>query len=153
MNNLTFGDGEFQYYETICGGTGAGPGYAGTSAVHSHMTNSRLTDVEILESRMPVRVETFQVRRGSGGAGRWPGGDGVVREVRFLRPLTVTILSNNRRCRPFGLAGGSAGSAGSNAVLRQDGSREILGAAAQFDARAGDVLRIETPGGGGYGSA
>ncbi len=150
MNNVTFGN--FQYYETLCGGAGAGPSFDGASAVHTHMTNSRLTDLEVLEQRFPVRVTRFAIRRGSGGAGRWRGGDGVVRELQFLEPVQAAILSNRRRIPPSGLAGGSPGSCGRNYVLRADGRREELGATAAAQLAAGDRFVIETPGGGGYGS-
>jgi len=151
MNNFTFGNARHQYYETICGGAGAGPGFAGASAVHTHMTNSRLTDPEVLEQRYPVRVRKFRIRRGSGGAGRWRGGDGVVREVEFLEPMQAAILSNRRRVAPAGLAGGSPGACGRNYVLRADGRREELAATAAVELAAGDRFVIETPGGGGYG--
>jgi 5-oxoprolinase (ATP-hydrolysing) len=158
MNNLSFGNERCQYYETICGGTGAGvladgSGFAGASAVQSHMTNSRITDPEILEDRFPVRLERFAIRRGSGGAGRWPGGDGVVRWLRFLEPMTAAILSGSRRVAPFGLAGGSAGQTGQNSLCHADGRTENLSGSALVAMAAGDVLRIETPGGGGYGQA
>jgi 5-oxoprolinase (ATP-hydrolysing) len=152
MNNLTFGDAARQYYETIAGGSGAGPGFAGASAVQTHMTNSRLTDPEVLESRFPVLVERFAVRRGSGGAGRWRGGDGVVRKLRFRAPMTAAVLSNRRRVPPFGLEGGGSGAVGVNAVERADGSVERLGATAVVDVAAGDAVIIETPGGGAFGS-
>jgi len=158
MNNLSFGDGERQYYETICGGTGAGldrdgAGFAGASAVQSHMTNSRLTDVEILEERFPVRLERFAIRQGSGGEGRWRGGDGVERWLRFLEPQTVCLLSGSRRVPPFGLAGGEPGQVGENAIQRLGGAWEPLPGAAQVAMGAGDLLRIATPGGGGFGVA
>ena len=153
MNNLTFGSADYQYYETLCGGTGAGPDHPGTSAVHSHMTNSLLTDPEVLEARFPVRLERFAVRRGSGGAGRQPGGDGVVREIRFLEPMTVSVLSGRRTVAPHGLAGGAAGAPGRNTLVRADGTDVDLGGTAVLDVAAGDRLRIETPGGGGYGPA
>ncbi len=123
MNNLTFGDERYQYYETICGGAGAGPGWDGCSAVHTHMTNSRLTDPEVLEWRYPVRVEEFRVRTGSGGEGAHRGGDGAVRRLRFLEPLTAAIVSSSRRVPPYGLAGGLPGACGRNAVERADGTR------------------------------
>ncbi len=151
MNNLTFGNERHQYYETICGGAGAGPGFDGASAVHTHMTNSRLTDPEILEWRFPVRVEEFSIRRGSGGAGRWRGGDGVVRRLRFLEPMTAAILSGRRRTPPFGLHGGGPGQVGRNAVIRADGRTEELAATSGTAMQAGDAIQIETPGGGGYG--
>jgi len=152
MNNLTFGDARRQYYETIAGGAGAGPGFAGADAVQTHMTNSRLTDPEVLEARFPVRVESFSIRRGSGGQGRWRGGDGVVRRLRFLEPMTAAILSNRRRVAPFGLAGGGDGARGRNTVERADGRVEPLGPTATTGMEPGDLLSIETPGGGGYGA-
>ena len=156
MNNLSFGNAELQYYETICGGTGGGcdlegQGFAGASAVQSHMTNSRLTDPEVLEERFPVRLERFTIRRGSGGAGRWPGGDGVVRQLRLLAPMTVGLLSGSRRVPPFGLAGGAPGLVGRNTLLRADGREQELPGSIQLELEAGDGLRIETPGGGGFG--
>ena len=151
MNNFTFGDDRVQYYETIAGGAGAGPGFAGASAVQTHMTNSRLTDPEVLETRFPVRLESFAIRRGSGGIGQWRGGDGVVRRVRALAPLTAGILSNRRRVPPFGLAGGGDGAAGINRVDRADGTLETFGATATVELALGDVFVIETPGGGGFG--
>jgi len=152
MNNFTFGDGELQYYETVCGGSGAGPDHDGTSAVHTHMTNTRLTDPEVLETRFPVLLEEFAIRDDSGGAGLHKGGDGVVRRLTFHRPMTASILSNRRRTAPFGLAGGSPASAGRNLVVRRDGSVERLGATATVDMREGDSFVIETPGGGGFGA-
>ncbi len=151
MNNFTFGNARHQYYETLCGGAGAGPGFAGASAVHTHMTNSRLTDPEVLEQRYPVRIRRFTIRRGSGGAGRWRGGDGVVREIEFLEPMHAAILSNRRRVAPAGLAGGSPGACGHNYVRRADGRIEELAATASVELAAGDRFVIETPGGGGYG--
>jgi 5-oxoprolinase (ATP-hydrolysing) len=151
MNNFTFGDTRHQYYETLCGGAGAGPGFDGASAVHTHMTNSRLTDPEVLEQRYPVRIVEFAIRRGSGGTGRWRGGDGVVREVEFLEPMHAAILSNRRRIAPHGLAGGSGGACGRNYVRRRDGRIEELPATAAVDLAPGDRFVIETPGGGGYG--
>jgi 5-oxoprolinase (ATP-hydrolysing) len=151
MNNVTFGNDRFQYYETVASGSGAGDGFAGTAAVQTHMTNSRLTDPEILEWRCPVRVEDFAVRADSGGAGRWPGGDGVVRRVRFLEPATVTVLSGHRRVAPYGMAGGGPGALGRNAVLRAAGGRQELAGSDTASLAAGDILEITTPGGGGYG--
>ena len=151
MNNFTFGDETHQYYETICGGCGAGPAFDGASAVHSHMTNSKLTDPEILEQRFPIRLQRFCVRTGSGGAGRRRGGDGVVREIEFLAPLTGSILSNRRRTVPFGLAGGHAGLPGRNTIVRADHKHVEVGATAEMRFRPGDRFIIETPGGGGYG--
>ena len=151
MNNFTFGNAKHQYYETICGGSGAGPDFDGTSAVHTHMTNSRITDPEVLEHRFPVLLETFEIRDGSGGAGRYRGGDGVRRWIRFLEPMTATILSNRRLVPPFGLEGGEAGLPGRNFVQRPDGSIEVLGSTQSVSMEAGDVFVIETPGGGGFG--
>jgi 5-oxoprolinase (ATP-hydrolysing) len=152
MNNFTFGDGALQYYETVCGGAGAGPDFDGASAVHTHMTNTRLTDPEVLETRFPVLVEEFSIRRGSGGAGHHRGGDGVVRRIRFRAPMTAAILSNRRRIAPFGLAGGGAGARGINRVERKDGTVESLGATAIVAVDAGDAFVMETPGGGGFGA-
>ncbi|PZO02367.1 MAG: 5-oxoprolinase [Alphaproteobacteria bacterium] len=151
MNNFTFGDANRQYYETIAGGSGAGPDFDGTSAVQTHMTNSRLTDPEVLETRFPVLLEEFSIRRGSGGEGRQTGGDGTTRRVRFLEPLTSAILSNHRRTPPFGVAGGAAGAVGVNQVERADGTVEALGSTASVEMAVGDVFVIKTPGGGGFG--
>ncbi len=151
MNNFTFGDESHQYYETIAGGSGAGNGFDGADVVQTHMTNSRLTDPEILEQRFPVMVESFAIRHGSGGAGQWRGGDGGVRRIRFLAPMRANMLSNHRRVPPFGLAGGDDGAVGINRVERQDGRVELLDATASVDMKPGDVFVIETPGGGGYG--
>ena len=151
MNNFTFGNDTYQYYETICGGAGAGPDFDGQSAVQTHMTNSRLTDPEVLEWRFPVRVDGFSIRRGSGGAGAHTGGDGVVRRIRFLAAMSAGILSNHRRIAPFGLNGGGAGQVGVNRIERADGRIEPLGPTAAVELQPGDVFVIETPGGGGYG--
>jgi 5-oxoprolinase (ATP-hydrolysing) len=153
MNNFTFGDGERQYYETISGGSGAGPGFEGTSVVQTHMTNSRLTDPEVLEFRYPVRLESYEIRAGSGGAGRWRGGDGGVRRIRFLAPMTASILSNGRSHGAFGGSGGEPGAVGINRVERADGSVEALGHIGQVQMQRGDMFVIETPGGGGWGEA
>jgi 5-oxoprolinase (ATP-hydrolysing) len=154
MNNFTFGNDTYQYYETICGGSGAGPGFDGTSAVHTHMTNTRLTDPEILEWRFPVRLESFSIRHGSGGAGEFRGGNGIIRRVRFLEPMTAAILSNHRRIAPYGMAGGEPGQVGETYVLRAEtGERIDLGGQGQAEMAVGDVFVIETPGGGGYGAA
>ena len=152
MNNFTFGDAHHQYYETICGGCGAGPGFDGASAVHSHMTNSRITDPEVLEWRFPVLLEAFEVRRGSGGAGRHTGGDGVHRRIRFLQPMTATILSNRRSVAPFGLEGGDPGEVGRNSVRRADGTEAAVGSTESVQMASGDVFVIDTPGGGGFGA-
>jgi 5-oxoprolinase (ATP-hydrolysing) len=151
MNNFTFGNDQYQYYETISGGLGAGNGFDGASVVQAHMTNSRLTDPEVLEWRFPVRLESYQIRHGSGGRGRWRGGDGAVRRIRFLEAMTASILANNRLIAPFGMAGGEPGQPGRNWVERADGSREELSYAGSAELQAGDVFVIETPGGGGYG--
>jgi len=163
MNNFTFGNAKYQYYETISGGSGAGgevdsngkivKGFNGTSVVQAHMTNSRLTDPEVLEFRFPVRLESYEIREGSGGAGRWHGGNGGVRRVRFLEPMTASILSNGRVHGAFGLAGGQAGQVGQNIVVRCDGRIEVLGHIGQADMQSGDIFEIHTPGGGGFGSA
>ena len=152
MNNFTFGDDTYQYYETISGGAGAGPDFDGASVVQTHMTNSRLTDPEVLEWRFPVRLETFAIRRGSGGAGRHRGGDGAVRRVRFLQPMTAVMLANHRRVAPFGVDGGKPGAVGRNWVERADGTRLEFGATCAVEMGAGDVFVIETPGGGGFGA-
>ncbi|MCA1246606.1 hydantoinase B/oxoprolinase family protein [Massilia sp. MS-15] len=151
MNNFTFGNARYQYYETIAGGSGAGEGFDGTDVVQTNMTNSRLTDPEILEFRFPVRLESYAIRHGSGGAGRWRGGNGGVREIRFLEAMTAAILSNNRIYAPFGMAGGEPGERGRNTVLRADGTVEILGHIGKVDMAPGDMFVIETPGGGGFG--
>ncbi|MFM2301915.1 MAG: hypothetical protein RLZZ84_1651 [Pseudomonadota bacterium] len=151
MNNFTFGTDQYQYYETIAGGAGAGPGFAGASAVQTHMTNSRLTDPEVLETRFPVCLEQFSIRRGSGGAGAYRGGDGVVRRIRFLEPMQAGILSNRRRVPPFGLAGGAPGAVGINRLEKSSGEVEVLDSTAGVAVAAGDAMVIETPGGGGYG--
>jgi 5-oxoprolinase (ATP-hydrolysing) len=151
MNNVTFGNARHQYYETVASGSGAGEGFPGAGVVQTHMTNSRLTDPEILEWRLPVRLEEFTVRRGSGGAGRWRGGDGAVRRIRFLEAMTVSTLSQHRRVPPYGMAGGAPGALGTGRVERADGTVLDLGGSDSADVGPGDVLVIETPGGGGYG--
>jgi 5-oxoprolinase (ATP-hydrolysing) len=163
MNNFTFGNETHQYYETISGGSGAGivkdnagrvvGGFNGTSVVQTHMTNSRLTDPEVLEFRFPVRLDSYEIRQGSGGAGRWQGGDGGVRRVRVLEAMTASILSNGRVVPAFGGDGGSPGALGVNRVERRDGSVEMLGHIGSAAMEPGDVFVIETPGGGGWGSA
>jgi 5-oxoprolinase (ATP-hydrolysing) len=152
MNNFTFGNARHQYYETVAGGSGAGPGFDGADVVQTHMTNSRLTDPEVLEWRFPVRLENFEIRHGSGGRGRWRGGNGAVRRVRFLEPMTAAILSGHRLVQPHGMAGGEPGLPGHNYVERADGSRSELGPFDQTEMAAGDIFVIETPGGGGYGA-
>jgi 5-oxoprolinase (ATP-hydrolysing) len=152
MNNFTFGNQRYQYYETVAGGSGAGPGFDGADVVQTHMTNSRLTDPEVLEWRFPVRLESFEIRHDSGGRGRWRGGHGAVRRVRFLEPMTAAILSGHRLVRPHGLHGGEAGAPGRNSVERADGSVTELGPFDQTEMAAGDVFVIESPGGGGYGA-
>jgi 5-oxoprolinase (ATP-hydrolysing) len=163
MNNFTFGNARHQYYETIAGGSGAGGrfdeqgqlcgGFDGTSVVQTHMTNSRMTDPEVLEFRFPVRLDSYAIRPGSGGAGQWRGGDGGVRRMRFLEPMTAAILSNGRVHPAFGAHGGSPGAAGINRVLRADGSMQTLAHIDEVQMQAGDVFEIQTPGGGGFGSA
>ena len=163
MNNFTFGNDKYQYYETISGGSGAGGvtnaagelvgGFNGTSVVQAHMTNSRLTDPEILEFRFPVRLDSYEIRANSGGAGKWQGGNGGVRRVRFLEPMTASILSNGRINGAFGMAGGQPGQVGQNVVVRSDGRIEALGHIGQADMQPGDVFEIHTPGGGGFGRA
>jgi 5-oxoprolinase (ATP-hydrolysing) len=152
MNNLTFGDDTFGYYETICGGAGATPHAAGADAVHTHMTNTRLTDPEVFEQRYPVRLRQFSIRQDSGGAGRFSGGNGIVREIEFLRELQVSMLSQRRTCEPWGLASGGAGASGNNLLITQEGTEaEPLPGSFSQTFNAGDILRIETPGGGGFG--
>ncbi len=156
MNNITFGTSDSAFYETVGGGAGAGPGFAGADAVHSHLTNTRITDVEVLERRAPIVVREFSVRRGSGGAGRHRGGDGIVREIEFRAAMTLAVVSERRASDPFGMAGGGPGARGRNVLVRcgrrgAQGAVEDLGGKAQVDVREGDVLRVETPGGGGWG--
>jgi 5-oxoprolinase (ATP-hydrolysing) len=153
MNNFTFGDESHQYYETIAGGSGAGRAHPGTSVVQTHMTNSRMTDPEVIEWRFPVIVEQHAIRTGSGGAGQQPGGDGAVRRIRFRRAMTANILANRRRIPPFGLAGGEAGRVGRNWIERANGDIDHFGATHTATVNPGDVFVIETPGGGGYGRA
>ena len=152
MNNVTFGNDRIQYYETVGNGSGAGNGFDGADVVQTHMTNSRLTDPEVLEWRYPVLLESFTIRRGSGGAGRWHGGNGGVRRIRFLEPVTAGILSGHRRIPPYGMAGGQPGACGRNYIERADGTRTGLAGADSASIGAGDVLVVETPGGGGYGT-
>ena len=151
MNNVIFGNEQHQYYETICGGSGAGAGFNGTDAVHTHMTNSRLTDPEILELRFPVHLENFSIRTGSAGEGEYRGGNGTVRRIRFLEPMTLTILSGHRRIPPYGMAGGQPGEIGINTITRFDGLCETLSGTVQTEVDLDDVLIVKTPGGGGFG--
>jgi 5-oxoprolinase (ATP-hydrolysing) len=152
MNNVLFGDAVYQYYETVCGGTGAGPGFAGTGAVQTHMTNTRMTDPEVLELRYPVRLEEFAIRRGSGGPGRWPGGDGSRRRIRFLRPMEAVIVASRRTVPPHGMEGGAPGAPGRQWVERADGSVLPLKGQDRAELAPGEVLALETPGGGGWGA-
>jgi 5-oxoprolinase (ATP-hydrolysing) len=151
MNNVLFGTRRFSYYETVCGGAGAGPGFDGASAVHTHMTNTRITDPEIVEQRYPVRLDRFAIRRGSGGRGRHRGGDGAVREIRFLEPMTLSILSQHRAEGPYGMRGGEPGAPGGQRVVRASGEVDELGAIDGTDVGPGDRLILKTPGGGGWG--
>jgi len=151
MNNVTFGNERHQYYETVASGSGAGEGFPGAPVVQTHMTNSRLTDPEVLEWRLPVQLDEFAVRYGSGGPGRWQGGDGAVRRIRFHEPMTVSTLSQHRRVPPYGMAGGEPGALGANRVEHADGTVTELGGSDSADVGPDDVLVIETPGGGGYG--
>ena len=153
MNNVLFGNERFGYYETVCGGAGAGPGFHGADAVHTHMTNTRITDPEVLEHRYPVRLESFRIRRGSGGAGRFHGGDGAVRELTFLEPASLSVVSQHRSRGPFGLEGGAPGAPGSQRVIRVSGEEVRLGPVDGCEVEAGDRLVLETPGGGGWGEA
>jgi 5-oxoprolinase (ATP-hydrolysing) len=152
MNNLTFGNERHQYYETICGGAGAGATFDGQSAVHTHMTNSRLTDPEVLETRYPVIVEEFSIRRGSGGDGAHKGGDGVIRRIKFREAMTAGILSTRRETDPFGLEGGKSGARGANRITRKDGTQVSLKGCDETQVAPGDSVTIETPGGGGFGA-
>jgi 5-oxoprolinase (ATP-hydrolysing) len=151
MNNFTFGNDEFGYYETMGGGAGAGPDWHGQSGVHCHMTNTRITDPEILERRYPVLLREFSIRPNSGGLGKFHGGNGLTREIEFLEPLNVAILSERRVFPPYGLEGGEPGSKGENTFIRKNGRRLNLGGKNEISAQAGDAIRICTPGGGGYG--
>jgi 5-oxoprolinase (ATP-hydrolysing) len=153
MNNLNFGNKKYQYYETICSGSAAGPGFNGTDAVHTHMTNTRLTDPEILEFRYPVVLEDFHIRKGSGGKGKWHAGDGIRRTIRFLEKMECTLLTGHRVVPPFGLAGGENGQVGQNSVRRKDGSVEKLKGCDETVIDAGEAIIIQTPTAGGYGKA
>jgi 5-oxoprolinase (ATP-hydrolysing) len=152
MNNLLFGDETFGYYETIAGGSGATPHASGADAVHTHMTNTRITDPEVLEKRYPVRLHKFSIRKNSGGPGMRCGGNGTVRRIEFLKNLEVSILSQRRAAHPpYGLSGGEPGAIGRNTLKRANGSVESLPALVEFSVEPGDTLSIETPGGGGFG--
>jgi 5-oxoprolinase (ATP-hydrolysing) len=151
MNNLLFGNDSYQYYETICGGGGAGPGFDGTSGVHTHMTNTRITDPEIMEMTYPLRLEEFSLRESSGGHGAHEGGNGVVRTIRALSPATCTLVSSSRKTPPFGIKGGKAGAPGQQTIIRADGRREAIDGVATVDLAKGEAISVETPGGGGYG--
>jgi 5-oxoprolinase (ATP-hydrolysing) len=151
MNNFTFGNDRYQYYETIAGGSGAGPSFPGTDAVQTHMTNSRLTDPEVLEWRFPVLVESFCIRKGSGGAGKFRGGNGVIRRIKFNEKMIASILSGRRIVPPFGANGGAPGQTGCNSVQRADGSIEALHGTQSVEVEPGDTFVIATPGGGGWG--
>ena len=153
MNNFVWGNDDFQNYETIAGGTGAGPGFDGCDAVQSHMTNTLMTDPEILEKRFPVRLEEFSIRRGSGGAGKWRGGDGVYRRIRFLEPVTVTTLCSHRVVPPYGVDGGAPGVVGVNSALLPDGTPVALEGNDEIDLPAGGAFELLSPGGGGWGEA
>jgi 5-oxoprolinase (ATP-hydrolysing) len=152
MNNVTFGNDSYQYYETVASGSGAGEGFGGTDVVQTKMTNSRLTDPEVLEWRYPVLLESYRIRPGSGGRGRWPGGDGGIRRLRFLTPMTVTTLAGHRRVPAFGLAGGEPGALGRHWIEHPDGTLTAMAGCDSVHVRTGDVFVIETPGGGGYGT-
>ena len=151
MNNFVYGNDNYQNYETICGGTGAGDGFHGTSAVHSHMTNTRMTDPEVLETRFPVRLDEFSIRKGSGGGGKFQGGDGIIRRLRFLEPTTVTVLSSHRKVPPHGAKGGSSGQIGENSILRANGENEVLDGNDEAEMMFNDVFVLKSPGGGGFG--
>ncbi len=151
MNNILFGNDRMGYYETVCGGGGAGPDFAGADAIQCHMTNTRMTDPEILERHYPVRLERFEIRRGSGGRGRHKGGDGVTREIAFLKPVELSVLTQRRTTRPYGVAGGQPGDAGGQSIVRADGSILNLPPIGGCSVGPGDRLMVETPGGGGFG--
>ena len=151
MNNITFGDESFGHYETVAGGVGAAEGYDGASGVHTHMTNTRITDPEILEIRHPVRLKRFELRTDSGGQGRFKGGDGVIRHFQFLKDLNVSLLTQRRRCQPYGMTGGGPGKNGENIRVMKDGTEICLQERASYSAKAGEELVVLTPGGGGWG--
>jgi 5-oxoprolinase (ATP-hydrolysing) len=151
MNNFLFGDSSFSYYETICGGVGAAEGYPGASAVHQHMTNTRITDPEILEFRYPVQLEYFSVRENSGGKGKWNGGEGASRKFNFLAPLEITLLSQHRKVAPYGINGGKEGAKGNQWIIRRNGTKESMKGIDAKNVYPGDSVIIQTPGGGGWG--
>ena len=153
MNNVTFGNADFGYYETLGGGAGGGPAFDGASGVHTHMTNTRITDPEVLEARYPVRLERFSLRPNSGGTGLHPGGDGLVRAYRFLTDVTLSLLTERREVPPWGLEGGGQGACGRNVLVHRDGHHEALAAKCSRAVAAGQCLIVETPGGGGWGCA
>jgi 5-oxoprolinase (ATP-hydrolysing) len=153
MNNLLFGNEQFGYYETIGGGVGAGPNFDGASATHQHMTNTRITDAEIMEKRYPVRVESFRIRKNSGGKGKYTGGNGIERQISFLSSVELTLLSQHRNIAPYGLHGGNAGKTGEQFVRYSNGTMETIDGIVTLNLRTGDTLTILTPGGGGYGKA
>jgi 5-oxoprolinase (ATP-hydrolysing) len=153
MNNLTFGNEKFGFYETIAGGSGAGPSWNGTDGVHTHMTNTRITDVEIMEKRYPVMITRFSLRHGSGGKGKFKGGDGVIREFKFFKPLSVGILSERRVFSPYGLEGGEDGEKGVNLLTTTSGQVYNVGGKNAFKVEKGDIFSIYSPGGGGYGKS
>ena len=152
MNNILFGNAQFGYYETVCGGSGAGPNFDGADAVHTHMTNTRITDPELIELRYPVRLERFAIRKNSGGSGKYRGGDGVVREMLFLQPMSLSVLSQHRAVQPFGVNGGHPGNVGEQFVIKQNGDRHTLNAIDGCEVQTGDRLVLKTPGGGGFGA-
>jgi 5-oxoprolinase (ATP-hydrolysing) len=152
MNNITWGNQNYQYYETLCGGEGASKGHHGCSAVHTHMTNSRLTDPEVLEWRFPVLLESFSIRHGSGGAGRYRGGDGVIRKLRFNQAMSLSLLTGHRQVAPYGLYGGQSGKAGENLLFKSTGERVHLDSSCSVEVNPEDRLVVKTPGGGGYGN-
>ena len=151
MNNISFGNEDVQYYETICGGSGAGSNFNGADAIQSHMTNSRITDPEILEYNFPVRLENFSIRKNSGGKGKYCGGNGVIRKFTFLKPMILSILANNRKVVPHGLLGGVSGACGKNTLIDVNGTEVDLGSCCKLAVKAGESVQIETPGGGGFG--
>lgn len=151
MNNVLFGNQYFGYYETVCGGCGAGEGFNGAHAVHHHMTNTRITDPEVLEHRYPVRLNKFCVRKNSGGNGRWKGGDGVIREFTFLEPMSLSVLTQRRKSGPFSLSGGEDGEPGCQKIIRENGEEIQLDSIQNINLVEGDRFIIETPGGGGFG--